>query len=249
MASATGKEAHKNDPPSHEERRSRGGHHDTEDSSRFTWTAPNMEPHVEPPRPEGWKPLVIVPELVQLSDEAERKLADDRMKEWSKDQEEYADRKFREIEEKKAALKSQAEKDAREKAEIERQAQEREKQEKIARRTRRKAEMAEARENEDTEEVGKIKAKYRECFGQTLEELREIERELEEIQKARRAPGILWGETSKLILRKNELGRRENKLLGERESLNLQMDEEMEEKLAALRQKWKQEDETQGGDL
>jgi hypothetical protein len=60
---------------------------------------------------------------VQLSEEAERKLADQRMKVWSKDQEEYTDRQFREIEEKKMALKSQAEEDAREKAEIERQNQ------------------------------------------------------------------------------------------------------------------------------
>jgi hypothetical protein len=38
---------------------------------------------------------------VQLSGEAERKLADDRMKEWSKDQEEYADRQFQEVEKRK----------------------------------------------------------------------------------------------------------------------------------------------------
>jgi hypothetical protein len=34
---------------------------------------------------------------VQLSDEAERKLADQRMKEWSKDQEEYAERECQEV--------------------------------------------------------------------------------------------------------------------------------------------------------
>jgi hypothetical protein len=46
---------------------------------------------------------------VQLSDEAERKLADERMKEWSKNQEEYTEKQFREIEERKKVLKSQAE--------------------------------------------------------------------------------------------------------------------------------------------
>jgi hypothetical protein len=45
---------------------------------------------------------------VQLSEEGIRKLADERMKEWSKDQEEYTERQFREIEGKKAALKSLA---------------------------------------------------------------------------------------------------------------------------------------------
>jgi hypothetical protein len=92
------------------------------DSKRFTRTAPDTEPHVEPPRPEGWKPLVLTAQLVQLSEDAERKLADDRMKEWSKDQEEYSERQFREIEEKKADLKSQAEAEKR-RVEIERQAQ------------------------------------------------------------------------------------------------------------------------------
>jgi hypothetical protein len=58
---------------------------------------------------------------VQLSEEGERKLADDRMKEWSKDQEEYTDRQFREIEEKKKALKTQAEEEEKKKkGEIER---------------------------------------------------------------------------------------------------------------------------------
>jgi hypothetical protein len=167
------------------------------------------------------------------------------MKEWSKDQEEYTDRQFREVEEKKTALKSQAEKDAWEKAEIERQAQERKKQEEIARKARRKAEKAkdEAGGNEETGAVEKVKAKYRERFGQTLVEIREIEREQEEIKKARRKPGIPWGETSNLIDRQKVLEKTEDKLLREREALNFRMDAEVEQTLAALRRKWKQEDE------
>jgi hypothetical protein len=64
----------------------RGGELDKEDSKRFTWTAPT-EPHVEPPRPEGWKPLVLTPQKV-------RSICDQRLKEWSKDQEEYAEQQF-----------------------------------------------------------------------------------------------------------------------------------------------------------
>jgi hypothetical protein len=45
------------------------------------------------------------------------------MKEWSKDQEEYTEGQFREIEEKKTALKSQAEVERKKQAEIERQTQ------------------------------------------------------------------------------------------------------------------------------
>jgi hypothetical protein len=65
--------------------------------------------------------LVLTPQLVQLSEEGIRKLADERMKEWSKDQEEYTEGQFREIEEKKTALKSQAKEAVRERAEIEKQ--------------------------------------------------------------------------------------------------------------------------------
>jgi hypothetical protein len=101
------KSSHKKDPPSHEEGRSRGGHHDTEDSKRFTCTAPDTEPHVEPPRPTGWKPLVLVPQLVQLSEDAERKLADQRLKEWSKDQEEYTERQHQEVQRKREEAKAE----------------------------------------------------------------------------------------------------------------------------------------------
>jgi hypothetical protein len=80
------------------------GRHQAEE--RFTRSAAKSEPRIEPPRPEGWKPLVPTPQLVQLSEEGIRKLAYERMKEWSKDQEEYTVGQFREIEEKKAALKS-----------------------------------------------------------------------------------------------------------------------------------------------
>jgi hypothetical protein len=58
---------------------------------------------------------------VQLSEEGIRKLADQRMKEWSKDQEVYTEKQSREIEARKATLKAQAKKAEIEKAEIERQ--------------------------------------------------------------------------------------------------------------------------------
>jgi hypothetical protein len=50
--------------------------------------------------------LVLVPQLVQLSEDAERKLADERLKEWSKDQEEYTEREFQEVQRK---IQTQAE--------------------------------------------------------------------------------------------------------------------------------------------
>jgi hypothetical protein len=90
------------DPPSHEEGSLRGGHQTDEDSKRFAWTAAITEPRVEPPRPEGWKPLTLAPQLIQLSEEGIRKLADERMKEWSKDQEEHAEKQFREVQKRKA---------------------------------------------------------------------------------------------------------------------------------------------------
>jgi hypothetical protein len=44
---------------------------------------------------------------VQLSDEAERKLADQGMKEWSKDQEEYVERQYQEVQERKEEIQKQ----------------------------------------------------------------------------------------------------------------------------------------------
>jgi hypothetical protein len=80
------KESHKNDPP-------RPRRHEEGDSKRFTWTAPDTEPHVEPPRPEGRKPLILTPQKV-------RKICDQRLEEWSKDQEEYAEKQFQEVQKK-----------------------------------------------------------------------------------------------------------------------------------------------------
>jgi hypothetical protein len=75
------RDSHKNDPQSHEARRSGDGHQEEENPDRFTWTS-GSEPHVEPPHPPGWKHLVITPhsvQLVQLSEDADRKLADQRL--------------------------------------------------------------------------------------------------------------------------------------------------------------------------
>jgi hypothetical protein len=69
------------------------GRHQAEgDESRFTWTAPDTEPHVEPPRPEGWKPLVLTPKTV-------KKICDQRLDEWSKDQDEYMEKEFQRVQE------------------------------------------------------------------------------------------------------------------------------------------------------
>jgi hypothetical protein len=94
-------EGPKKEPRRHEARRSEDGHED-EDQRRFTWRPDDSRPYVEPPRPPDWKPLVLTPQLVQRSDEAERKLADQRLKEWSKDREGYAEQQFQEVEKRKA---------------------------------------------------------------------------------------------------------------------------------------------------
>jgi hypothetical protein len=50
------------------------------------------EPETSPeeyPRPAEWMPLVLKSELIQLSEEGERKLSDSRMREWAQGQEEY----------------------------------------------------------------------------------------------------------------------------------------------------------------
>jgi hypothetical protein len=139
------KSSHKNDPPSHEEGRSRGGHQDTEDSKRFTWTAPDTEPHVEPPRPAGWKPLVLVPQLVQLSEETERKLVDQRMKEWSKDQEEYAEQQYRETERKREEERVKQEETIRRQARLAEEEEVKRKERRKAAAVKRCQELEEAR--------------------------------------------------------------------------------------------------------
>jgi hypothetical protein len=99
----------RHDPKMHEARRSKDGHHEEGNPDRFTWTS-EPEPQVEPPRPRGWKPLVLVPELIRLSDDAARKLDDKRLEEWSKDQEEYEERQFQDVEKRKREAKARAEK-------------------------------------------------------------------------------------------------------------------------------------------
>jgi hypothetical protein len=62
----------------------------------------NPEPHVEPPRPPGWKPLVLTPKPFASQEEV-RHEATERMSEWAKDQEDYTKRRFQEVEAKKAS--------------------------------------------------------------------------------------------------------------------------------------------------
>jgi hypothetical protein len=64
-------------------------------------------PRIESPRPPGWKPLVLTPQLVKLTEEGKRRLADQRMKEWGKDQEEYTKREHELAEEKRLAQREQ----------------------------------------------------------------------------------------------------------------------------------------------
>jgi hypothetical protein len=90
----------------------------------FCWRPPDEQvrarpdPRIEPSRPPGWKPLIVVPELVCLSEEGERKLADQRMRAWSQDQVEFEKREValmiekREKQAPKQSVESPAESDA-----------------------------------------------------------------------------------------------------------------------------------------
>jgi colicin import membrane protein len=124
------------------------------------------------------------------------------MKEWGKDQEEYTDRQFKEIEGKKKELKTQADEEAIERAELERQNREtrerfeadRQRKEKEERerkeaeeeayrlKLKRKAAKAEAREKEEFEAKQAIRAKYFDRFSSTLKRLKEIEEELARVK-------------------------------------------------------------------
>jgi hypothetical protein len=73
-------------------------HQEERDPGRFTWIAPDTKPHVEPPRAEGWKPLDLALRPAEIK---VRELAEQRMEEWSKDQEEYTERQFQEVQKRK----------------------------------------------------------------------------------------------------------------------------------------------------
>jgi hypothetical protein len=185
---------------------------------------------------------------VQLSEEAERKLPDERMKEWSKDQEEYTERQHQEIQRKRGEKSSflkpreQEKVDRRKKEQEERARREAEIEENLVR-IRRKEARAEAREKEAFEAKEAITVTYRERFTKTLDELREIEREQAEIKRRRRTEAIPWYEGNKLIARDRELREAEGKILGERESLNSMMDEEIGARIQILKRRWEREDE------
>jgi hypothetical protein len=61
------KSSQRTEPQSHGAKRSEAGHHEEGSSDRFTRTSDSKpDPHVEPPRSPGWKPLILVPPLIQL---------------------------------------------------------------------------------------------------------------------------------------------------------------------------------------
>jgi hypothetical protein len=63
----------------------------------------------EPPRPPGWIPLELKPDLIRLSEQDERKLADARMNDWAQDQVKYEERQQAEIEQRKVAIAKEQE--------------------------------------------------------------------------------------------------------------------------------------------
>jgi hypothetical protein len=62
------------------------------------------KPDDDPPRPPGWIPLELKPELVRLSEQGERRLADKKMDDWAQDQVEYEERQRVAIEQKRAEI-------------------------------------------------------------------------------------------------------------------------------------------------
>jgi hypothetical protein len=63
----------------------------------------------EPPRPPDWIPLDLKPDVIRLSEQGERKLADARMDDWAQDRVEYEERQRTEIEQKKIAFEKEQE--------------------------------------------------------------------------------------------------------------------------------------------
>jgi hypothetical protein len=63
----------------------------------------------ELPRPPDWIPLELKPDLIMLSEQGERKLADARMNAWAQDQVEFEERQCVEIEQRRNAVKKEQE--------------------------------------------------------------------------------------------------------------------------------------------
>jgi hypothetical protein len=230
--------SHKNHPPGSEKNLSRG-HQNEVNSERFTWTAPDTEPHVEPPGPEGWKPLVLEPQRVKLSAESVRKLADKRLGEWSKDQEEYTEQKFQEIERKKKELKAQA--PEAKKAEIERQKQGAREKAEAEQAMKEKAVKAEIRKREEFEAKEKMRQMYRDQIWECRTTLKSIEDELEQPSN-----GLGYKEKHEYLERRKALNEEQKDVEQEIDKPCKMMQDSIEMKLTTLKMKWRKEDEEGG---
>jgi hypothetical protein len=142
------------------------------------------EPRVEPPRPPGWKPLIIAPELVRTSEEGLRKLADRRMKEWSKDHEEYTEQQLREVQKKKEKNIQKIEEEAQIRI-----------AEEEAQRKERVAKEAQIRAEEE--------AKRKERVAKRCQELEEARAELRQEAEALEKEEQVWAEREKKILKED----------------------------------------------
>jgi hypothetical protein len=179
---------------------------------KFTGTARITEPHVEPPRPEGWKPLVLTPQLVQLSDEGIRKLADERMREWSKYQEEFTEKQFQDTQKRKEVSSNR---------EVSRKVppiQEIEKE-------------AEVRNQAEVERAEAIKRKYSEQLFKLGREISAVEDALDQAERVERNPGG-WGMSTEAAERSiRELRQKSQSLRETRERLRSRIQEEIEGKI------------------
>jgi hypothetical protein len=205
--------------------------------------------------------LKITPQLVQLSEEAERELADQRMKVWSKDQEEYTEREFQRVEKLKqeqresqvkvAVVPGLSAKELRE-AELERRNEE-ERAKFIAEQKK----IVEARAGKDAEEADRVK-RNSVVYARREKEAEDAEIALREEFRALLSPIIakieaLKGRQAKI----NKLGKKaagetkeseaaiateKRELKQRRDTIRERMEEERESRKWYREQKWKEED-------
>jgi hypothetical protein len=188
-------------------------------------------------------------------------MADQRLREWSKDQEEFTEKQYQEVQRRLQEQKEPRAKEAVDPGprklspkEQERQGQEarersqteqrREEEMEKLRREARRVEKEKERQKEELELIREVGEKYREPLTSTLTRLKEVEKELAEIRTTRRNnAGLPWPKVNELIERSNRLAKEEREILRERETLVRNLDTEREERIKAMKYGWQLEDE------
>jgi hypothetical protein len=149
-------------------------HQEERDPGRFSWTAPDMKPHVELPRIDGRKPLDLTLRPAEIKT---RELAEERLDEWSKDQEEYTMQQYMEVrkrilEQREEAMRKVEEDTKRELTELKetKPKEEDEARRKIAEEIQRKSDEQKAKQEEEEKERQKKILEMRAAYQRQKEE-------------------------------------------------------------------------------